>query len=380
MSEAQRLWDGRVGELRIEPNDDPQQVMDNPDGRKSNNIFQLAEQMLIRERNYTKAALDELWTFKNGIESRNGKCTRNIEELIEFYQNKMDRLRDREEDLLRISRESIKMIEERGNTGEELERIRRELQDSEGQAKELARKAEQLRSRQTELESFESNCGGKIEANQKQIIEGLFEIALLRKPLADIAAPGQPPEPAVQANIPEVDKMAIRDLDQPEITAAPNNRPFFEKVEKPSMSYPKSIVKTSTGKVIGEYFYDPQLDKDKRNYVFNGRYFVEQLDLGVQLFQSSHEDSAIQTIIQMTADGLSRTAKKDNINFEISTNEILNSKSMTEVLSALRLRDFEQVNQFIRRYRAKQEALAGNYESMLQEQMMRLAGSIAPAV
>lgn len=377
MGELQKLWEARLDELRSNSDDRDAgtNVVDSA-GRKGASIYELSERIIARESSYTKAALEELWAFKNGIESKNGKCAENIEQLIEHYQNKMDRLRDKEEVLVKISRESVKMIADRQQKGEELLRIRKELADTENEVAVLQQKAQKLASRKEELEGFESEYEGKLEDNQVQLVDGLFEIAMARKPAAEPSRVAQPQpakeEPAAQ---PEPENLAVRDFGIPaiEIAVEPDNRPFFEKVEKPSVSYPKSIVKTSTGKVIGEYFYDPAVDKAKRSYVFNGRYFVEQLELGVGSFLSSHEESLLQTLIQMTVDGLSRTARSGNIQFEISTNEILNSRSMTETLAALRMRNMDGVGQFVRRYKAKLDALGANYEAMLAEQMRRLA-------
>jgi len=379
MSELQRLWESRLEELRSgsEDRSTGPNFLDSAT-RKGASIYELSERIIARESSYTKAALEELWAFENGIDGKNEKCAENVEQLIEHYQDKMDRLRDKEETLIRISRESVKMIEDRQQKGEELLRIRKELADTENEVAVLQRKCEKLASRKQELESFESEYESKLGGNQEQLVDGLFEIALLRRPATEASTgaavkPQSPTEDPVSRSQPE--SLAVRDLGIPslEIAVEPDNRPFFEKVEKPSVTYPKSIVKTSTGKVIGEYFYDPVVDKTKRNYVYNGRYFAEQLDLGIATFLSSREESLLQTLVQMTADGLSRTAKSGNIHFEISTNEILNSKSMTEVLSALRTHNVEGVCQFVRRYKAKLEALGANYEAMLAEQVRRLA-------
>jgi hypothetical protein len=76
-------------------------------------------------------------------------------------------------------------------------------------------------------------------------------------------------------------------------------------------------------------------------------------------------------MLQMVEDAYKRITDNSKLHFEISTNEILNSKSLKQLWHDFKLRSLDDVERFSIRLRAKIDALGQNYSTMLQEQMNR---------
>jgi hypothetical protein len=356
---------------RFETNNQEPAFMNMEGARKPNNVFDIAKKILEREKKNATTALEEYWAFKNNVNtSRNGPGTKTIEELIHHYQSKLNTLRDKEESLVKIAQDSIRILAEKKVKDEELLQVKNELQDSEGELSVLKKKIDKFRSRSAELEKIKRENEERLTQNESIIINGVFEVSMAKK--NDLALPVtvETPKVPVQAQMPVI----LAPAPQTAITVIPpkKDEPAFSKAEKPeAFVFPKSIVKTNSGKVIGQYFYNSKTDKDKRNYVFDGKYFVEQLDLGIQMQQKQPNDLVHTQLLQMASDCLHRISQKNNIHFEISTNELLNGKTLPRLIVDLRIKDYESLHKFIERYKAKTEALGSNYESMLKEQLER---------
>jgi hypothetical protein len=83
----------------------------------SENMCDITEKLLIREKDNAKTALDHLWNLKKNLfKEKNGT----IDLLINFYQDKMDVLRNKEEHLKKVSRDSRNLLEERRKHDEEI--------------------------------------------------------------------------------------------------------------------------------------------------------------------------------------------------------------------------------------------------------------------
>jgi hypothetical protein len=74
----------------------------------------------------------------------------------------------------------------------------------------------------------------------------------------------------------------------------------------------------------------------------------------------------------MMQDAVKRIDGSPTLHFEVSTNEILNSKTLSDAFYAIRTRHFDEVLSLCGRLDAKITALGANYTEMLKEQMQRL--------
>jgi hypothetical protein len=123
--------------------------------------------------------------------------------------------------------------------------------------------------------------------------------------------------------------------------------------------------------VIGEYFYDPKVYKNKREYVFNGLFFMEQLSKTAKILKERFTHAVHTDALQMIQDAYKRIPGNPHLHFEVSTNEIINEKSLKELWYALKRREYDDVLQFCRRLHAKISTLGKNYRVMLNEQIQR---------
>lgn len=140
----------------------------------------------------------------------------------------------------------------------------------------------------------------------------------------------------------------------------------------PAPPYPRSVVKTTRGRVIGEYYYDSKVYKNERHYVFNSMFFCEQLRIGIDLLRDHFDKTTYSDLLQMIQDAHKRISENPNIHFEIATNELLNESSFKELWQQLKLRSYDEVARFCGRLDAKLKALSSNYSGLLREQMERL--------
>jgi hypothetical protein len=144
-------------------------------------------------------------------------------------------------------------------------------------------------------------------------------------------------------------------------------------VEKPAAApFPKSVVKTTKGRVIGEYYYDATVYKNKRHYLLNSRFFLDQLSVGVDLLQSHFDAAVYSEMVQMVQDAYKRITENPSLHFEISTNEILNDKSLKDLWHNLKAKGYDDIVRFCSKLRAKIDSLGQNYPVILREQMERL--------
>ncbi len=360
-------------------------------GKKDSNIFEIAEKIIEREKKNSKSALDEFWSFKNSMgDNADKNHSAAIEKLIKYYQKKMDVLREREEELVSVSQSSAKMLDDKDTVEYKISQLTEDLKDTEGEMKILQKKADKIRAQKEELEHISNNSKQKLASNINRVVNGIFEISMHARANE---SPYEQKEIKTDnsVNIP-VQKPEIESVKTPEISEPvkpskdadiiskeiSSDKPAFEKVEKSVNSvFPKSVVKTNTGNVIGEYYYDASIEKEKRHYILNGKFFVEQIYFGIEMIKRGTTDAiGYPQLLQIATDGLDRVEKSDIIHFEVSTNEILNAKTVSGLIVDLRKRDLEEVTKFINRYTAKIEALGNNYDRMLKEQMKRVTNNL----
>ncbi|MBN1600615.1 MAG: hypothetical protein JW915_03350 [Chitinispirillaceae bacterium] len=355
----------------------------------SENMCDITEKLLIREKDNAKTALDHLWNLKKNLfKEKNGT----IDLLINFYQDKMDVLRNKEEHLKKISRDSRNLLEERRKHDEEIANVKQQVQECTKELNELNAKLDKLKTREQELQLIDMQLGKELNNNENEILNGLYEIILPGQGFfknecdaptdEEIAASSVEnavqQSPFVQISDTEVspeNESMDKSQDEVDDTNLMSNVPrsvLDLAFEQPP--YPKSVVKTTGGRIIGEYYYDSSVYKNERHYIFNSRFFCEHLYENFKLLKQRFEQSIYAEILQMVEDASKRISDNENLHFEVSTNEILNDKTLKQLRLDAKARSVDEIEKFCTRLKAKIDALGVNYRILLQEQMLRCIG------
>jgi hypothetical protein len=361
----------------------------------SENMCDIAEKLLSGEKENAKIALEQLWNLKKNLVTESN-CT--IDLLINFYQNKMDILRTKEEHIKKISRDSRDLLEEKRKRDEEFASIKQQIMECNNELRELNAKLEKLKVKEQELSLIEQQLKQELNSNENEIINGLYEIILsqqskeqqdsLKEGESALSQDYQSVIDSINLVKDEVEKKqeiqgaAEESLtaqeQQPQISATNtetlalgSGTAIQETVPPSAPPFPKSVVKTTRGRVIGEYYYDSSVYKNKRHYIFNSRYFYEQLSMNVKLLRQRFDHNIYLEIQKMIEDAHNRISESDKLHFEISTNEILNARTLKKLWQDVKNRDIDEIDRFSKRLRAKIDMLGVNYTIMLQEQMKR---------
>lgn len=354
----------------------------------SENMFDIAEKLLLNEKDNAKVSLEKLWSLKKSLQGDVGVAT--IEMLIQHYQDKLDVLRSREERIRGISKDSRKLLEDKRARDAEIATVKQNLAECSKQFTELKDKLHKLSVREQELTLIDTQLSKELQVNENEVVNGLYEIILANHqemlqaeeatqqiPLeshAPLAPLSLPPEEAL------TEAIELGELSEPfEIHAPAPPAPEYDSArviaavqQLPPAPFPKSVVKTTRGRIIGEYFYDSRAYKDKRHYIFNSRFFFENSMAAVKSLRAHFDQERYNDLIQMAQDAAKRVTQNENIHFEVSTNEILNHKSLKELLGLLKVRSWDELERFANRLGAKIGALSTNYQIVLKEQMERL--------
>jgi hypothetical protein len=375
----------------------------------SENTYDIAERLLKGEKENAKAALEHLWSLKKTMFNQSEVST--IDLIIKYYQKKLDILRNKEENIKRLSKDSRNLLEDKRKKDAEIATIKQEIADCTKELNELTEKLEKLKIKEQELILIDTQLKKELQLNENEIINGLYEIIISQGELDssineytdNIISQEKQTEKISLKNDPQ-DTSAIPKENKSsnvDTTEIPINEEIFEidkektsaisldvlsqsqqqdktsdqllKVYKePDISpYPKSVVKTTKGKVIGEYYYDPKVYKNKRHYIFNSKFFYEQLFTGLKILTTRADNIIYSELLQMIQDALKRTSENKNMHFEICTNEFLNEKALKELWQNIKSRNFTDAFNYCKRLGAKLEALKPNYHAMLKEQMGR---------
>ncbi|MFP4162367.1 MAG: hypothetical protein ACLFQB_00575 [Chitinispirillaceae bacterium] len=343
----------------------------------SEGMYDIAEKLLHSEKDNAKLALDQLWALKKSLLHQDACGT--IDLLIDYYQEKIDVLREKEENIKKVSKDTRSLIEDKRKKDEEIASVKTQISDCTRELKELQAKLETLRKREEELQFIGQQLSKEIGTNESDMVNGLYEIIL---------RPSEQPEPE---NIETTSSTAVipkeqlaEDVDKEDISETEQRSKYSEDLidsesAEPELQipepvvYPKSVVKTTGGKVIGEYFYDGEVYKNERHYIYNSRFFSEKLCAGVKILNLKFSQTLHSELMQMVEDVCKRVKDSSRIHFEVSTNEILNEKNLKQLLQDFKHKTFEEVEKFGLRLKAKIDALGTNYGVMLQEQMQRCA-------
>ena len=127
--------------------------------------------------------------------------------------------------------------------------------------------------------------------------------------------------------------------------------------------------------VIGEYYYDPKVSKNKRHYIFNSTFFYKSLSYATEKLDQKYDKRIHAETVQMIQDAYKRISESVTLHFEISTNEIINRNSLKELWHNMARKEYDDVLKISNRLKAKIDALGSNYMIMLTEQMKRYCGS-----
>ncbi len=376
----------------------------------STSMYDVAERLVSSEKENAKCALEQLWTMKKNLQQDSDGGT--IDMLIQYYQEKMDILRNREENIRKVSGDSRGLLEEKRKRDAEIANVKQEIGDCTSEIARLREKLEKLRVKEQELSLIDSQLSRELQTNANEVINGLYEIILSQQALGAGGEPGPQDEfntgVAVESNEDAITADATADTTA-DTTVAGQERavdkrdetfdsalddafvaPVREEQEDqkvhedtealvklaesaPPPVYPKSVVKTTRGRVIGEYFYDGRVYKNKRHYVYNSRFFGEQLARAVKRLKTTSDGALHAETMQMVQDAHKRISAHANLHFETSTNEILNEKALQEALHYLRLRNYDETLKLSARILAKIKAMGSNYGALLKEQMDRYA-------
>ncbi|MBL8027185.1 MAG: hypothetical protein JNL74_12275 [Fibrobacteres bacterium] len=369
-------------------------------------LFDISERMVLREKENAKKALEELWLLKKSCREKDITI---LDMLIDYYQKKIDSVRQKEERLKKISSESASSIEERKTIRNELAGIVKEIDDCKREIDFLKAKQEKLLIKEKDLKEKDITLMNALENQEKEVLDSLQTVILAKSELRTvISLPAAKEEEAIQQtkvpaveevkNQPTAESVPATQVSAPENVSAslpvsipndtaetvavpqeskPNDTAIYRTYKPAEHSrFPKSIVKTDRGRILGEYYYDPKVYKNARHYVFNGSYFAEQIKKGIELYKIDETNTNILGDISlMISDILNRSETRQNIHFEVSTNEILNRNSLLDLIELIKNKDIQQIDNFSSRYNKKIEMLGQNYEQILAEQLANLSNT-----
>jgi hypothetical protein len=393
-------------------------LLDTKASTMSENMYDIAEKLLQGEKDNAKNALEHLWSLKKNMQNQDEVNT--IDLLIQYYQNKIDVLRNKEEHIKKVSRDSRGLLEDKRKRDAEVATIKQEIADCSNGIKDLNAKLEKLKIKEQELTLIEGQLQKELVVNENEIINGLYEIIIINSgdeasevEFSDKLRPGEPPSPSSTnagggpAGAPEalnekgfamLDNKLLGDEtaeipisiplenvpDLPDVIEELENKngdinkkdeteALVYKQPEPLLPppYPKSVVKTTRGRVVGEYYYDAKVYKNKRHYIFNSKFFLEQLSQGILALKTGGNEPVHTELLQMIQDAYKRISENPSMHFEIATNEILNDKTIKELWHNVKTKNMDDAVRFRKRLNAKIAALGANYRAILKEQMER---------
>ncbi|MBN1127463.1 MAG: hypothetical protein JXA71_00650 [Chitinispirillaceae bacterium] len=341
------------------------------------NMCDIAEKLVVGEKENAKIALEQLWALKkNLVVEKNGT----IDLLINFYQEKIDVLRSKEEHIKKVARDSRSLLEEKRRKDEEIASVKQQIGDCTSEIKELTAKLEKLSIKEQELVLIESQLKKELNVNENEIVNGLYEIILAQQEQAD-RPPRDAPAPSGDAPAPDptglfadalprppADLTSLRASTADNEASVPLSRVAALDEEPP---FPRSVVKTTAGRIIGEYFYDGTVPKNSRHYILNTRFFARVTGHTARTCRSRYDQTVFYELLQIIQDAYKRITTNPGFHFEIATNEILNEKTLKQLWLDTKMRSYDELDRFCSRLLAKIEAMGQNHPTLLREQMAR---------
>jgi hypothetical protein len=400
----------------------------------SENMCDITEKLLHGEKENAKGALEQLWNLKKNLFSQSSGT---LDMVISFYQDKINILRNKEEHIKKISKDSRNLLEEKRRRDEEIASVKQQIEECSKEIQDLTVKLNKLQVKEQELILIEQQLKKELHTNENEIVNGLYEIILSQQEREMELRKFREQDPSLPVSLAPIPKLAYElneddsysdgnavtddderkssdvsidilkktdsitredlitpaDIQEPEPSLGVASQtetleqvqaeqvPQVENVEyMPQQDqldipiYPKSVVKTTNGRVIGEYFYDARVYKNERHYIFNSKFFAERLCGDIKFLRQKFDQAVYSEVMQMINQAYKRVTENKMFHFEISTNEILNDRNLKTLWQSAKIRNIDEVEKFCSRLKAKIDALGNNYKAMLQEQMKRCIG------
>lgn len=400
----------------------------------SENMCDITEKLLHGEKENAKGALEQLWNLKKNLFSQSSGT---LDMVISFYQDKINILRNKEEHIKKISKDSRNLLEEKRRRDEEIASVKQQIEECSKEIQDLTVKLNKLQVKEQELILIEQQLKKELHTNENEIVNGLYEIILSQQEREMELRKFREQDPSLPVSVTPIPKLAYElnedksdgdgntetntvdrqnsvvsldilkntdsiareelitpaDIQEPEPSMGIASQtetleqvqaeqvPQVESVEfMPQQDqlevpvFPKSVVKTTNGRVIGEYFYDARVYKNERHYIFNSKFFAERLCGDIKFLRQKFDQAVYSEVMQMINQAYKRVTENKMFHFEISTNEILNDRNLKTLWQSAKLRNIDDVEKFCLRLKAKIDALGNNYKAMLQEQMKRCIG------
>jgi len=370
----------------VDPNKFYSILLDARAAAVSENMCDIAEKLLQMEKENSRNALDQLTRLKSNLFSGTNPT---IDLLITFYEDKMGILGEKEEHLKKVSLDSRSLLEDKRRKDEEIATVKQQVAECSKELDSLTRKLDSLKIREQELTLIEHQLREELNRNENEIVNGLYEIILRQEDVPEatcaveeggVVETAVAEITAVQHHVEEVrfpETTSISAVFEPPVIPAEKTIAVGSPIAPPALTptpqapFPKSVVKTAAGRIIGEYHYDARVYKNERHYIFNTRFFTDELLSSTAILRKGYDAGSFSDLVQMIQDAHKRISDNKQLHFEVATNEILNEKTIKRLWQDAKLRSFDEVERFGARLKAKIEALGNNYESMLTEQMQR---------
>jgi len=360
-------------------------LLDTKVSSESDNMYDISEKILSNEKNNAKFALEQLWALKKNLNDEAENSTVDI--LITFYQDKLNIVRNKEEYIKKISKDSRELLEKKRAHDGQVANVKQELTECSSEIDKLTAKINQhfknfklIKVKEKELELIGTQFEKDIQLNANKVVNGLYEIILIGRgnddnrfsPDKELATSNNSRSAAQSENEPEKDMASgksglLEDDGGGNVYDVLAREMLFE--TKDELIFPKSVVKSTKGGVIGEYYYDSSISKEKRFYIFNSRFFSNCLEKNINTLNTAFDEDLYAETLQMVQDGYRRVRESKNIFFEVSTKEILNTKTLKEMWKNLSQKDYDEVLKLSLRIKEKILNLGSNYSTILKEQM-----------
>lgn len=349
----------------------------------TDSLYDIAEKLLGSELQNARQSLERLWALKKEAQATS---TLVVDELIEHYEGKLATLREREEQVQKVSVSSKDLLQKRREGQTELVKLQKEIGDLTAAVADLQERLDKLRRREEELSEQKNEISGELETNEKTVMETLHEIITSRKEAAAAPVSTPPPVPRRRSSDRKEPDTPQRDVSEdtvavpvpakarvPERKAPSEPRAAVQnRIPAGAVQLAKSVVKTTRGRVLAEYYYDPTVAKGGRHYVFNSKFLAEQLGLGLEMLRKDYDRENHAELAQMLQDARNRVGRSKTLHFEVSTADVVNQESLQEVWNLLRTKHFDEVEEFCGRLQGKLDTLGANYRRLLKAQMDKL--------
>ncbi|MGM0443858.1 MAG: hypothetical protein ACQEQV_06695 [Fibrobacterota bacterium] len=336
---------------------------------KNRSFYDLTDSLFRQEEESAKRALRQLWVLKNNLNDEQGKST--ITMLIDYYQNKIDMLRDRKREIQTISGDSKELLSQKQNSEKELHRVRSTMQKCDDGIKTLQRKRRELEAKEAELQLITGQIDKELNVNNSKVVNGLYEIVLNTHESADIEGRMHTALTKNRDRLPESDIIG-KDTTREESYPTPEDSLLYEEKGTP---LPVITVKTENDRVISEYYVSETSANghSPNRMIYNSRFLARRLEA---LCSRPHDRELKKLIILSIRDLMKRREQdRKTIRFEVHLNEIINPEKLRELEKSILALDLNSVKEFSRRLSSKIKGLGNNYEIRLREQMQSLQNS-----